>query len=76
MHIRSARGKQGPEDVNELAFRVVSDATGEEPEKSPDAVRAARPGGAVGGRARARTLTPEQRSEIARLAARARWHKD
>jgi len=32
-----------------------------------------RKGGAAGGKARARKLTPEQRSESARLAARARW---
>jgi hypothetical protein len=32
-------------------------------------------GGRRGGRARARTLTPEQRSEIARAAASARWKK-
>jgi hypothetical protein len=43
-----------------------------------DAVRAAaaelgRRGGAAGGRARAAKLSPEQRSEIARRAAQARW---
>ena len=36
---------------------------------------AAAPGRAKGGEARASALTPERRSEIARAAATARWHK-
>ena len=32
-------------------------------------------GGQKGGKARAKTLTPEQRSDIARTAAEARWKK-
>jgi hypothetical protein len=32
-------------------------------------------GGAKGGRARMETLTPEERRELARKAARARWGK-
>lgn len=41
-----------------------------------DALAAAhlgRRGGRKGGKARAANLTPERRSELARLAARARW---
>ena len=34
-----------------------------------------RRGGLKGGKARAEKLTPEQRSEIARKAAKARWAK-
>jgi hypothetical protein len=34
-----------------------------------------RAGGLKGGRARARHLTPEERTEIARLAAWTRWKK-
>jgi hypothetical protein len=41
--------------------------------KNPAAVELGRQGGLKGGRARAEKLTPEQRSEIARKAARARW---
>ena len=72
------RGKQGPEDANEAAFRVTQEATGEasqepEPEKNPAAVALGRLGGAKGGRARAAKLPPERRSEIARKAAAARW---
>jgi len=35
----------------------------------------ARRTGAAGGRARAKKLTPERRSEIARIASAARWVK-
>jgi len=40
-------------------------------EKNPHAVHL----GQLGGKARTRTLTPEQRSEIAKKAARTRWAK-
>ncbi len=42
-------------------------------EKNRAAVELGRLGGLKGGPARAAKLTPEQRSEIARKAARARW---
>ncbi len=72
------RGKQGPEDVNEAAFRVTQEATGEklpEPErrKNPAAVALGRLGGLKGGKARAKKLTPKQLSDIGRKAAAARW---
>jgi len=75
---RSSRGKQGPEDVNEIAFRVARQAMGEAPKdwqdgKNPAAVALGRLGGVKGGKARAARLTAEQRSEIARKAAAARW---
>ncbi len=44
-------------------------------EKNPAAVALGKLGGAKGGKARAAKLTPEQRSEIARKAAKARWAK-
>ena len=77
---RSSREKQGPEDVNEIAFRVAREAMGEAPQekpsgKNPAAVALGRLGGAKGGKARAAKLTPKQRSEIASLAAKARWKK-
>ena len=43
--------------------------------KDPAAVALGRKGGKKGGPARAATLTPEQRSESARRAVRARWAK-
>ncbi len=67
-------------DLNALAASIVDDATNEtprpespEPEKDPAAVALGRRGGLKGGRARAERLTPEQRSEAGRKAARARW---
>lgn len=66
-------------DVNERAFDIVQQATGEaEPEKSEkdqQAVEKGRKGGQKGGAARAEKLTPEQRAEIARKAAQKRWGK-
>jgi hypothetical protein len=75
---RSSRGKQGPEDANEIAFRVTQEATGEkskdwEEGKNPAAVALGRLGGAKGGKARAEKLSAERRSDIARKAARKRW---
>lgn len=68
-------------DVTQIAYRIVREATGEAPKTPPPkpkkknaaAVALGRMGGAKGGRARARNLTPEQLSEIGRLGARARW---
>ena len=67
-----------PVDVNELAKRLVDEATGDAektapPEKDPAAVALGRKGGLKGGKARAAKLTPEERSEAARKAALARW---
>jgi hypothetical protein len=61
------------QDINELASSIVKEATSEVKEKNPYAVALGRLGGKKGGRARAEKLTPEQRSEIARKAAKARW---
>jgi hypothetical protein len=44
-------------------------------EKNPAAVELGRRGGLKGGKARAAKMTPEERSESARKAARARWAK-
>lgn len=66
-------------DMNQLAKRIVDEATGEAektlppPEKNQAAVELGRLGGKKGGKARAEALTPEQRSEIAKKAASARW---
>lgn len=70
--------KKPPTDVNENALRVVRVATGEDepiqaPEKNPAAVALGRLGGKKGGRARADSLSPKQRSEAAKKAALARW---
>lgn len=73
------RSRKRPRDLNSLAAAIVGEATGEtqpEPEddgKDPAAVALGRKGGLKGGAARAAKLTPEQRSEIAKKAAAARW---
>jgi hypothetical protein len=76
------------EDVNEAAFRVVQEATGQAPKtdpgaekkddgppKNPAAVALGKLGGAKGGPARAKALSKKRRAEIARKAARARWKR-
>ena len=71
-----------PRDTNLLAKQIVDLSTGqveeEKPEddgKDPLAVELGRRGGLKGGKARAKALTSEQRAEIARIAAQARWSK-
>ena len=63
-----------PRDTNQLAKAIVDIATGEGPEPSKTQLRATK-AGSVGGPARARALTPEQRAAIAHTAAEARWNK-
>lgn len=71
--------KKRPRDANQLAAAIVAASTGDEPEpeeepkKNPAAVELGRLGGKKGGKARAASLTPKQRSEIAKKAAAARW---
>ena len=69
-----------PTDTNQLGKSVIDIATGQvpdvdKPEKDPAAVALGRRGGLKGGKARADSLTPEQRSEIAKKAATKRWAK-
>ena len=52
--------------------KVVTDET-EAPQKNPAAVALGRLGGLKGGRARAEKLSADERKEIARKAAVARW---
>ncbi len=65
-----------PRDPNQLAKFIIDAATGEAPAKveTPKVARAKK-AGAGGGPARARALSPAERSEIARTAAEARWKK-
>lgn len=63
-----------PRDTSQLAKFIVDVATGDVEDARNDNP-AQRRGGKVGGAARAKKLTPEQRSEIARVAAEARWKK-
>jgi hypothetical protein len=71
-----------PRDANQLAFQVVGELTGTlaplppedaRPPKNEAAVALGKLGGSKGGKARAASLTADQRREIAQKAARARW---
>ena len=65
-----------PRDPNQLAKLMVDIATGEERDEEMTAAQEkAAKGGKKGGKARAKVLSPQQRSEIASLAAQARWKK-
>lgn len=72
---------QGPPDPNQVAFRIVQQATGQMPKEQPEPVEESprvtmgRVGGLKGGKARAEKLTPERRKEIAAKAAKKRWLK-
>lgn len=64
----------GMADLNRMAFQVVQHAT--EPREKPSAAHeSGRRGGVKGGKARAEKLSAEERSEIARKAAAARWQR-
>jgi hypothetical protein len=67
-------------DMNQLAKRILDEATGDEPRteapaKNQAAVELGRLGGKKGGAARKAALSAEQRSEIAKKAAAGRWKK-
>lgn len=69
-----------PRDPIQLAKLVGDIATGqvedhEQDNRDPAAVALGTLGGPKGGAARARKLTAQQRSDIARKAACSRWHK-
>ena len=76
-----AKKSKLPADTNKKAKSIVDIATGEtEDVKEIDPIKAAaaalgRMGGLKGGKARAASLTPKKRSEIAKKAAAARWAK-
>lgn len=73
--------KKKEHDFAITAFRIVQETTGqaeteEKPVKEFDAKALGHKGGLKGGKARAEKLTPEQRKEIAKKAANARWNKN
>ena len=70
--------KPSSEDLNEVAARIVAQVAGEKPPerpKNPAAVALGRLGGLKGGKARAKSLSPRKRREIAKKAANQRWGK-
>jgi hypothetical protein len=74
--------KRSSKDLNETAFSIVMQSTGQaapvpQPasEKNPAAVALGRLGGMRGGKARAASMTAKRRKEIAIKAAKSRWSK-
>lgn len=76
--------KKRPRDPSQLGKMIVDISVGEvedrgltaeEQGKDAAAVSLGRRGGLKGGKARSKALTPEQRAQIARVAASARWKK-
>lgn len=80
--------KPATRDFSQLAFDIVAQATGQKPKAKPEEVSAALDdenlrkqvmremgsrGGKKGGAARAASMTPEKRAEVAQKAAAARW---
>lgn len=74
--------RKRPRDPAQLAKMMIDIASGEvedrEPEPSSEgkdaaAVSLGRRGGLKGGKARAASMSPKRRAEIARKAAKARW---
>ena len=67
--------KKRPRDPNQLGKLIVDIATGqvEDRDEARSVHEAKRAAGVKGGSARAQSLTPERRSEIASVAAKARW---
>lgn len=76
---RGPRGEQRPADAVGLAVGVLQIATGQirgAPAADEDVKdKAAQALGRKGGAARAASLTPERRAEIARAAAAKRWSR-
>ena len=73
------RSRKRPKDANQLGKFIVDLSVGDaeekesEPAKNAAAVALGRLGGKRGGKARAESMSAERRSEIAQLAAKARW---
>lgn len=73
---RGPKGEKRPADVTSNAVHVMRVATGEieeSPLEDDGKDKAAQSMGRRGGAARAAKLTPQQRAEISRKAAKLRW---
>lgn len=71
------KGQKRPADVIGNAVKIARIATGEDTDDTPDdgKDKAAQALGKKGGAARAKSMTPERRAEIAKKAAAKRWSK-
>jgi len=74
---RGPKGEKRPADVVANAVHIMRIATGEIEDTTPatEGKEYARKGGLKGGKARADSMTPERRKEIAKQAAAKRWSK-
>ena len=74
---KGPNGEKRPADAVGLAVLVGRIATGEVVDVTPDDGKdpAAKALGAKGGKARASSMSPERRAEIAKVAAAKRWAK-
>ncbi len=77
---QSSKKPKRPRDLNLFSKKIFEIATEGEPaeepsDKNPHAVALGKLGGKKGGPARAKKLSPEERSEISRKAAITRWEK-
>jgi hypothetical protein len=72
---RGPKGEKRPADVIGNAVHVMRVLTGEIEDTIPDDGKdpAAKALGKKGGAARAKSMTPEKRTEIAKKAATSRW---
>ena len=72
---KGPKGQKRPADVIGNAVKVMRIATGEEEEfpANDGKDKAAQSLGRRGGKARAKSLTPRQRTDIAKKAATMRW---
>ena len=75
------RSSKGRLYLNQLAKSIVDQATGEAmllpiDEKKKSAQESGQKGGLIGGVIRASKLSPDERSKIAKNAAKARWAKN
>lgn len=71
------KGEKRPADVNARAVLIARIAMGEAGDSPPDDAKdpAAKALGGKGGAARARSISPERRAEIAKKAAEKRWSR-
>lgn len=71
---KGPRGEKRPADAIGLAVMIGKIATGEiEDERDEKLSSAAAEMGRKGGKARAESMSPERRAEIAKIAAEKRW---
>ncbi len=69
---KGPRGEKRPADAIGRAIQIAKIATGEEDDCKKEKADAGK-SGSKGGKARARKLTPHERSKIAKKAATRRW---